>query len=447
MNRNIIWISLFLSLLINIKTKSCDLSNSCINKQFPYWFCDEASGSRITRCSANPYNEFSNGNLIKPFKFKMNINCLNYDESSFKYPQFKEIFHHEAETTYVNILHDIEYGRNSDNKIIYGWRSATGGCNTSPDEIDCLEPFYTREIDEIKDAYDETKWFDCIDVFNEGNTVVFNSSDIAQVLRNALLSWTSKCDGCNLNDTYIRDCCSQSNIKVYWSDVPSDFKAKGSGATSIASVTSSYNCNTPCSQLYIKLNQSNDFTGATEDEPCNYNKHFFFTGNQGKYNWKNLETVLKHEIGHLLGFPDQYLYNDGTNAMYASCFDNDSRMSNKGFFDDNSPVLTDDDICMYKKLYCSSLTDVEESHTFEQGVKIFPNPVNSDFINLQFGNPEFKRMSYEIISQIGSTVLKGEILPEDNPKTIVLKDMPNGSYVLILNSNGAIESKKFVVNK
>lgn len=95
-----------------------------------------------------------------------------------------------------------------------------------------------------------------------------------------------------------------------------------------------------------------------------------------------------------------------------------------------------------------TLLGVEEiNQVLAQGVQIFPNPANTNILNLHFSNPEFKNISYQIISQIGEVVLKGDIKAEETLKTIELKTLSNGNYILIISSNGNQESKKFIVNK
>ena len=116
--------------------------------------------------------------------------------------------------------------------------------------------------------------------------------------------------------------------------------------------------------------------------------------------------------------------------------------------DDPYRGLSSDDICMYKKLYCwTPPSSVEETNTTEIGIKIFPNPTNNNAIILQLDNPIAKQINFEIISPLGNTVLKGSILPEENPKRIALEDISSGTYVIIFNYEGKQIAEKFIINK
>ncbi len=152
-------------------------------------------------------------------------------------------------------------------------------------------------------------------------------------------------------------------------------------------------------------------------------------------------------MGHLFGFGDQY--NNGKNSGTSPCWHSGSIMSDNNFenpgrgFDDNNY-----DKCMYMKLYCwSPPTGIEENQVTFEGIKIYPNPTNNDLINVQFGNPLGIYMTYDIISPIGTTVLSGNIQPNENPKTMVLDNLSSGVYFIVLKHGANQEIQKFVVDK
>jgi hypothetical protein len=289
--------------------------------------------------------------------------------------------------------------------------------------------------------------------------VLFDPNQISTDLNNAISAWTVNCAGCTPSLPPPKDCCTYSNyIKVKFSKNKYDFETMGSKAKDIAAVTADMSvvtsvgyCDPPCDQMEILLNQSDAFTGLTDDN-CEYSNHFFYTGNIGKYNWLSLTAILMHEIGHLLGFADQYEYENHSNASLISCFHDPGSIMFPSDFDAGAGTtrgLSSDDICMYKKLYCSDLTSGLEDKPFAQdfGIKIFPNPTNSDLINLQFSNSEGLLLNFEIISPIGITILTGEILQNENPKTITLGNLSSGFYFLILKHDGKQEIQKFIINK
>ncbi len=111
-------------------------------------------------------------------------------------------------------------------------------------------------------------------------------------------------------------------------------------------------------------------------------------------------------------------------------------------------VLSDADKCAFMLLYCcDNFSNVEENQETFEVIKVFPNPTNSDLINIQFRNPLGKTMTYEIWSPIGDLISTGNILPNENPKTIILENLSSGVYYTVLKHDGFQESKKFVISK
>ncbi len=435
-------INLFFLLFLNtyMLISNCPLPSSCDESSiFPYYFCQGAE--RITLCSAHP-NE-----MLGYKALKMKGNCISYDgnftfQKIIKTEPVTKTKHRELVGYFINPDDPFDpnngrpyYGINLDGSYIWD------------------ESYLITEDEDVPYDYSNLIHIDDVD---PNSTVIFNINSVNNIFSDALNTWKSlSCE----NDIYcyqdkepnrVNQCC----VKVKWTTDENKFKddnGNGDPANTYAVTRKRYSsdCSIICNdEFVIYLNQSDIFTGYDSDtKRLPYSLRFFKTentfGDERTY-WYSLKAILKHELGHVFGFADE---NDPS-GIYCQHTGSIMQSGDNPNFYNIDFTLSNEDICMYKKLYCwSPFTKVEETQIFEQGIQIFPNPVNSDFINLQFGNPEFKRMSYEVISQIGSTVLKGEILPEDNPKTIVLKDMPNGSYVLILNSNGTFESKKFVVNK
>jgi hypothetical protein len=148
-----------------------------------------------------------------------------------------------------------------------------------------------------------------------------------------------------------------------------------------------------------------------------------------------------HEMGHHFGFGDEY---DGDGL---DCDHTGSVMDGTDF-ENPDRDLSDDDKCMYMKMYCwAPPTGVEENKKTLEGMKIFPNPTNNDLINIQFGNPLGINMTFEILSPIGDIISTGIILPNENPKTIILDNLSSGIYYIILKHDGMQESKKFIISK
>lgn len=424
---------LFLTFTTNflICQTPCPLPLDCVDKFYPYKFCK--NGIYIIDCSSLP----NNNNDFKPLKNK--INCTNYDFGSY--------------TNLPFIIEKIE--------IVVDW-SPVIGTITDTNNPDYGKDYYGFDSngDHILDKYKigehtETKNINIgnnrqiyYDDNDPNSGIIFDINKVSILFNEALNEWKSlSCEFTNTNcyqSNNVTNCCT--NVK--WSDKHSDFIIDNIDYSSRASAYSITNvtpdCKRACQGLTIYINQTNQYTGYDENGQKLYIKNYFITDdNASESRWISIKAVFLHELGHILGFSDQYT---DTGLLCPSIG------SIMGGQDDSwhymSKDLIEDDICMYKKLYCwSPLSDVENNLVLAQGVQIFPNPVNTDILNLQFSNPEFKNMSYQIISQIGDIVLKGNIKAEETLKTIELNTLSNGNYILIISSNGNQESKKFVVNK
>jgi len=174
----------------------------------------------------------------------------------------------------------------------------------------------------------------------------------------ALATWKSLCDGCELNNDYLQHCC----VKIKWANDPEIFKIREFDPEKVLAFASRTMipgsidpCYYDCEKLSITLNQTDDFTGNSEEDPGDYDR-FFITGPTSKSGWYSFKAVLMHEMGHHFGFGDQY----STDGL--DCDHTGSIMGGSGFTDPERG-LTEDDKCMYMKMYCwAPTTDVEENH-------------------------------------------------------------------------------------
>ena len=280
------------------------------------------------------------------------------------------------------------------------------------------------------------------EIFYSFGSEAFNYQNVESNIMKAISNWTKICSlpGCTPNTQDVQNCC----VKIKWVNTD-DFTWRGLSPSTVQSFAHSEvslnSCQLNCDSVFIELNQTKEYNGAPNDDLWDY-KNFFTTGYTSKGDWLSLQRVLTHEIGHYLGFGDQ--------NGYFSCDKNGSIMNYDYDFTTTSDVLfNDDDKCMYKKLYCWTPppVEVEDGKIYEVGVEIFPNPTNTNLINLQFGNPSGVLMSFDIISPLGNIVLNGVIQPNENPKIITLDNLPAGIYFIKLNHDGRQETKKFVVDK
>ena len=86
-----------------------------------------------------------------------------------------------------------------------------------------------------------------------------------------------------------------------------------------------------------------------------------------------------------------------------------------------TPGLVDGNAATWNGVYkCDGILSVPNIDEEQSNIIIFPNPVNSNSLNLQIVNPVIKLLNFEIISPLGIEVLKGTVLPGENKKIINL---------------------------
>lgn len=89
---------------------------------------------------------------------------------------------------------------------------------------------------------------------------------------------------------------------------------------------------------------------------------------------------------------------------------------------------------------------VPEPEIYNKNLQIFPNPVKSSILNVQFECQARTGLDYEIISPLGLIVKYEKINPVVNPFTINLENLASGIYYIILKHDGINETKKFILN-
>ena len=424
-----------------------EFPSGCEDEEFPYLFCN--SNNLTHKCSKNPYNKRSEVNpntILKPMKLK----CFIYDSENSDYAiENKTVEHHEIviEVHYEIIAYDPETG-----DPIWGYYDGNPiyyiGTDDEIDlgEIETGDPIY-GEYETHEDVVTYVDEPCNADIYDDDGNIVLSLSLTNANWQEAESTWKNICSDCTLNNQYMQDCC----IHAIWSKDATKFTEKKYRPEETAAVSnnnltenmlppSSVPCAYDCEKIKTYLNQSIDFTGSTEKDPCFYSNHFFFTGSTTKEGWYSLKAVFMHEIGHLLGFDDQDVDADLPCKHSGSIIDNTD-------FEDPDRGLSEDDICMYMKLYCwEPPASYEESTVIEADIKIYPNPTDDDLLSINFNNPLGIELRYEIVSPLGTSVQKGVQLPNENPKTIMLENIHSGIYFIIFNYDNKQEIKKFIVN-
>ena len=416
----------------------CDLPQGCADEQFPYIFCN--SNNLVPLCSSNPYNMYDGTTHLKPMK----MNCIVYDQTdqntfsvvTKKTNQHDGVVHHE------NGVYDED--------ITIYYPDSDIERTTDADGNDLYDGEY---LDFKYDTHDGDRFTDdpCNKIFTDfyGFTA-FDIDDVSTDVTNALNIWRSFCVGCDLNNQSMQDnnCCAH----IRWSSDATKFNVHGLTAKDVyAKVHTSmrpgaeYPCGYDCNDLFIYINQTNAFTGATLNDPCNYS-NFFITGSTTKGNWASLTNVLMHEMGHIFGFSDQFLWDDQQNSALSGCFHTGSIMDGTDQEDPNRSI-SNDDRCMYMKMYCwTPPTGINDSNPLDDvSINMFPNPTNTDKITISVNSDKINCiLSYRIYSFDGIEVTNGYFNAIANKqKTIDLKGISSGSYIIMLNCQDKLFMQKF----
>lgn len=448
MKKIICLLIIFKALSLELYAEGCQLPIGCENKAFPYKFCN--SNNLFYKCSKNPYNEWDGATKLRPMKLDT---CFRYDLSSYTL-EFRKIEYDK----YGVVIHSLVLGHDEIGRPVYGYKgdypiyeigTDTEITGYSKGEA-ILEPYETHIIHVTDNVFAN---FTYTDFFGDTcyNFLRFKEGEYPGTIDNfndAVATWVSICEGCQPNDEDMQRCC----VQFAWTKDPAEFKNKKLDPEKVIAFTSTQivppsiePCNYDCNQMFVYLNQTNDFTGNTDDDPGNYKRHFFITGETSKKNWYSLKATFMHEMGHLFGFGDQYVGDS------LDCDNSASIMSNVGF-ENPSRTLSDDDRCMYMKMYCWSPTSgINENAELQiDDVSVFPNPSNSNIINIQFDNTLAKDIDYEIVTSIGNVISKGHIADSESSaklKTIEIKTIPAGVYYLLLKYNGKQLTKQLIINR
>jgi hypothetical protein len=404
----------------NIKA-DCTISSTCKSEEFPYFLCN--SGSRITVCTDDPYS-------IAGYTPIKNAPCFTYDASSY-HIEYKE-------TSHVDVIsHNDPYALEDDyGNYYYGEYDGTTiykpGTNTPiTGYYDEAGYHYYEYGDYIDVPYDTHDTYTTRDPCNEvivdafGNTV-FDYSAVQSCVNNAISEWQNQCSGCSLNNDYNSGCCVTIKWTTDWKKISSN-PSEVKDIYAVTHVIPNSDCKWDCSQLVIYLNQTDDYTGAKSSDRSYQN--FFFTGsntgNSTGDNFACLLSTIEHEMGHVLGFGDEYA---GSGAGTA-CATDGSVMNNTHVYDNVG--LSEDDKCMYKKLYCPGTTSVKETNKeIITEINIFPNPV-SDYLSIDIKNLNI--INYIINTKIDIYNIYGQKILECpySDKIDVSKLLPGAYYFRI----------------
>lgn len=209
--------------------------------------------------------------------------------------------------------------------------------------------------------------------------IVFDKSFLSSDLNNA--EYTYKCI-CNKQN---QSC--QCTVNVKFTNSASDLKGPLTSRVGYSQYRYYLDdCSMECSsyQPTIFLNGSTDLQGNMAGYPLRpFLSQQYFDSNpdylkdiKGGYFGINITSVLLHELGHQYGIAHQ---TDNYGNPKCSIYDNGQMSTKTKDVNSGSTYLSNDDICVFKKLYCPSLTPVEDRVIVEEEIYKYPNPAE-DYI-------------------------------------------------------------------
>lgn len=274
-----------------------------------------------------------------------------------------------------------------------------------------------------------------------GYQKVFSRYQIIPNINQALNDWlqpscypnvnNDKCQPCKLKVKWVRDA---SQMSIY-PDVPSityqpEKKPNAGGA-----------CDQDCDFSEIRLNGTPEWTGINPNDVSGSiagERYKFFRTDHDSLQVAttnkcyDMRSILRHEIGHWLGFGDML----GT--RYQSCSNSNSVMYGDNFNYDKNVDVSLDDRCMFTVLYCCATnpSSVEETQTINSDFNIFPNPTSS-YITISMSPSTEQYVKKLRVVDIGGKTVFDKTYPAGNTDCIVqINGLSKGAYLFVMTFEG-----------
>jgi|JI8StandDraft_1071087.scaffolds.fasta_scaffold13851_1 hypothetical protein len=357
-------------LLIPITAYSQINCESCKQEEYPFLGCK--NGIKISRCSSDPNNDEG----FRPWKKCLNNLTITYDSTNFPIQQ-------------NGLKYGLSFPRND------GF------------------------------AYHQ----------------VFTRHKIVSTINQALNDWLQPSCYPNIND----DNCQPCNIKVRWAREVQDMR-EYPRATSITiqetKKPATGACDQNCDSTEIRLNGTPEWTGINPNDvrfsiETGSWTNFFRTDHDSlavatTNKCYDFRSVMRHEIGHWLGFGDMV----GTNRQ--SCSKTNSVMDADDFEYDINVDITSDDRCMFTVLYCcpTNPNTINEAQTINSTFNLFPNPTTfSVTIALSPSTSQYSK-HLRVVDMTGNTVSEQKFQAGGNHCIISTAGLSAGTYLFVLTFDG-----------
>ncbi len=337
--------------------------------------------------------------------------------------------------------------------------------------------FYIGDYNNLFAVYDneETAYEDSLNAYNRGTDVHYvqpwNDVQADSDAQHALDNWLGVCHPAISSDG--PGCCIHVNLDAN----PNDFNP---AATDFAETRSDSNqegfpnCDeASCPDLYrfINVNVSPAFLYQSNN-PLTWHsdpgyklhsspKRIWYTGTglpfmpniyyYGGYNVLSFYQLMEHEIGHWLGLMHPESGPPNGNSTYAcpNCYTNNpyvtpaQKYNPSGFWtvmaqgnniqNDTALLLTNEDSCQFKKLYCEEDVSVKLAPQRDNwfNPEVFPNPSNGG-MTLTFTSiaPSLTQIAvYDVLGNEVKEVCNGYMNPGPYSIPLGTESLPSGNYV------------------
>ncbi len=192
------------------------------------------------------------------------------------------------------------------------------------------------------------------------------------------------------------------------------------------------------------------YTGSSVPSPVPFAPDYFAI---------SFRELMEHEIGHYFGLlhPDQVVGKD-PNGNDIICQNNATHceeviVMTAGLGKNESPhPLTDDDKCMFKKLYC---TDCENDVRNDRKIygftqpSIYPNPASGNAF-LEYSLSNENKVEISIFNMLGEKVI--DVVNESQASGGHIVSLPtrylsSGEYICLLNLGAKTYTLHFIISK
>lgn len=313
--------------------------------------------------------------------------------------------------------------------------------------------------------------------------ILFNIDNVKMRLEGALASWNSLCPPQGPNDEH-QDCC----LPVMWAirpehmgESPNAFAFTLIRAVPYTGQPKDHKCLFDCSESRMVLNRLTEFIQPDQN---GFPRNYYVTERENFRElpiferrdlvWVDMQSLLEHELGHWLGFH----HADEPDLFGKMCPPQSSIMlsGNSGHLNNRIVTLSDDDRCMFMKLYCCKETqrivwiddpttdpDPHPDHTkqvvngaerhtdksYNAGFTVAPNPTTTGNITLSlYGQIDPSNTELRVVDGVGR-VVRRQHLPEviQQEITIDVHELPTGMYMLQIVQHGSVFGRKFIVSE